>query len=236
MTGFEKAKIEGPVENITEPMKEEAAECRRDEDIQTENSTDGCRREHRKGCHRPEGRPGRGCRRPEQAYGADRPEGRPGSGPGFGSGPEGRPCRAFPGPMGRPFPPMPDPDSLTGLWIRSHRALERRPADHRGVRRVLRLLDLGGGSLSQRELTELMDVRPGSLSELLGKMEARGLISRIRSGEDHRRVTVSLTEAGAEKAAERGPRDLFAALTDGEKEQLKALLAKLTASWEDSAN
>ena len=231
MTGFEKAKIEKPVENIRESQEEEAAECRRDEDIRTENSMEECRRAHRKGGHRPEDGPGRGCHRPEGHPGFG-----PGFGPGFSPGPEGRPGRAFPGRMGRPFPPMPDPDSLTGLWIRSHRALERRPADHRGVRRVLRLLDLGGGSLSQRELTELMDVRPGSLSELLGKMEARGLISRIRSGEDHRRVTVSLTEAGAAKAAERGPRDLFAVLTDGEKEQLKALLAKLTASWEDSVN
>ncbi|MBO4838090.1 MAG: winged helix DNA-binding protein [Lachnospiraceae bacterium] len=222
MTEFDNAKIDG---NMTEPDKENAAEscCHSDEMMREEGPKDCRRPEGRPGhCHRPEGHPGHGrCCRPE--------------GPDFPR-PEG-PAPFFPGhgPMGRPFPPLPDPDSLMGLWIRSHRALERRPADHRGVRRVLRLLDLGGGSLSQRELTELMDVQPGSLSELLGKMEARGLISRIRSEEDHRRVTVSLTEAGRAKAAERGPRDLFAALNDEEKKQLKALLAKLTAAWEDSA-
>ena len=137
-----------------------------------------------------------------------------------------------------PFPPKhfphhSEPDSLMGQWMRAHRALERMPADHRGVKRVLRLLDLGGGSMTQHELMQLMDVRPGSLSELLGKMEARGLIARERGESDHRRVTICLTDAGQEKAKERGRRDLFAALDDAEKEQLKTLLAKLTASWED---
>ena len=124
------------------------------------------------------------------------------------------------------------PDSLMGLWIRSHKALERRPADHRGVRRVLKLLKLGGGSLSQRELTELMGVMPGSLSELLGKMEARGLITRVRDEEDRRKVTVTLTEAGTAKLEAQRPHDIFAALDENEKEQLKTLLAKLTAAWE----
>ena len=195
-------------------------------------------REDGRGCRR-----GRGphCRRPEGMHGpfgpgCHRPEGMPGPAP-FGPDcrrPEGMPGPAPFGPhhMGRPFPPMPDPDSLMGLWIRSHKALERLPLEHRGTRRVLRLLDLGGGSLSQRELTELMGVMPGSLSELLRKMEARGLITRIRLEEDRRKVTVSLTETGKEKAAERGHRDIFAALDENEKEQLKALLKKLTEAWE----
>ena len=189
----------------------------------------------------------RGCGMPgKRAF--ENFEGRPCGGPmgaGF-RGPEMRPCHGpmgqpfggpeghpFPGHGRRPFPPMFDPDSLMGLWIRSHKALERRPSDHRGVRRVLRLLELGDGSLSQRELTELMDVQPGSLSELLGKMEFRGLITRERDEQDRRKVTVSLTEAGKEKAAQRGKRDIFAALDESEKEQLKAILSKLVASWED---
>ncbi len=180
----------------------------------------------REGCNGPEG-PGFGPRPEDFREGCRRPEG-----PGCDRGHQKMPFHGVHGPMGRPFPPMPDPDSLMGLWIRSHKALEHMPADHRGVRRVLRLLELGGGSLSQRELTELMGVQPGSLSELLGKMETRGLISRLRSEEDHRRVTVSLTEAGKTKAAERGPRDLFAALDEDEKEQLKGLLTKLITSWE----
>ncbi len=175
------------------------------------------------------GRPGCGMN------GEGRPFDRPGC-PGRGeAAPFGR--RPGIGPRacmkdGRPFPPMFDPDSLMGLWIRSHRALERRPADHRGVRRVLKLLKLDGGSLSQRELTELMGVMPGSLSELLGKMETRGFITRVRDEEDRRKVTVMLTEAGTAKLEAQRPRDIFAALDDSEKEQLKTLLAKLTADWE----
>lgn len=186
----------------------------------------GCRRGPHKGCRRPDGFEGQGPHRPGFGPGCHGFKGMPGP---------GMPGRAPFGPhhMGRPFPPMIDPDSLLGLWIRSHKALERRPMEYRGTRRVLRLLDLGGGSLSQRDLTELMGVMPGSLSELLGKMEARGLITRIRLEEDRRKVTVSLTEAGKEKAAERGRRDIFATLNDEEKEQLKTLLAKLTAAWED---
>ena len=184
----------------------------------------GCRKGPHHPFPHPEG-PERDCRRPEgPARECHRPEGMPGR--GF-HGPMG--------PMGRPFPlmlPRFDPNSLMGLWIRSHKALERMPMDHRGTRRVLRLLDLGGGSLSQRELTELMDVQPGSLSELLGKMEARGLITRVRLEEDHRKVTVSLTDSGKERAARRGPGDIFSVLDESEKEQLKALLAKLTAAWE----
>ena len=195
----------------------------------------GCRRDRGRHCHRPEGMGRPGCHRPEGMPGPFGPGCRkPGD---FGPGchrPEGMPGPAPFGPhhMGRPFPPMIDPDSLMGLWIRSHKALERLPLEHRGTRRVLRLLDLGGGSLSQRELTELMGVMPGSLSELLGKMELRGLITRIRLEEDRRKVTVSLTETGKEKAAERGHRDIFAALDESEKEQLKALLKKLTEAWE----
>ena len=216
----------------------------------------GCHRGRGPHCRRPEGMREKRCHRPEGFEGEGFP--RPGDfGPGchrgpfgpdcrkpgdFGPGchrPEGMPGPGMPGPapfgphhMGRPFPPMIDPDSLMGLWIRSHKALERRPMEYRGTHRVLRLLDLGGGSLSQRELTELMGVMPGSLSELLGKMEFRGLITRIRLEEDRRKVTVSLTEAGKEKAAERGHRDIFSALDESEKEQLKALLKKLTEAWE----
>ncbi len=239
MTELEIAKID---ENSTETLKKTDMECRNGDEMKQEDGPEDCRRGHKRGCRRPEGWRGPeapfgpGCHRHEGRPGPEcyRPEGRPG--PGCHR-PEGAPHPFFPGhgPMGRPFPPMFDPDSLIGLWIRSHRALERMPMDHRGVRRVLRLLELGGGSLSQRELTELMAVQPGSLSELLGKMEARGLISRIRSEEDHRRVTVSLTEAGSAKAAERGPRDIFAVLNEDEKEQLKGLLAKLAEAWEGKA-
>lgn len=149
-------------------------------------------------------------------------------------GPQGRPpaCGRHRPHHPHPFPPAFDPESLAGLWFRANQTLERKPMGHRGVRRVLRLLNLADGSLSQRDLTEVLNVQPGSLSELLTKMENRGLITRERQEDDRRHVTVLLTEAGLAKAKEPGPGDMFSVLDESEKEQLRAILKKLTEAWE----
>ncbi|MBO7364403.1 MAG: winged helix-turn-helix transcriptional regulator [Lachnospiraceae bacterium] len=183
-----------------------------------------------RGCHRgPEGmKEGfgmHGFRGPAGAFGPHK-----GFGPGFeGRGPE------FHGPRG-PFGGFrffPEPDSLTGLLFRVNRAMQVMPGSMRGSRRVLKLLKLAGGQLSQRELQHLLDIQPGSMSELLKKMEIQGLIVRERDGEDRRKVTVALTEKGTALAEQKhGRPDPYAALTDEEKETLKALLSKLVASWE----
>ena len=96
--------------------------------------------------------------------------------------------------------------------------------------RVLRILARQDG-LSQRALQEGLGIQPGSLSELVTKLEDKGLLTREQDGEDKRRVLLRLTDAGREAAgqapspAERDAR--FAALTEEERDTLRTLLDKL---------
>ena len=134
------------------------------------------------------------------------------------------------GPMHRPFM---DPDSLTGLFLRVNRSMMRFPYEMRGSRRVLKLLSLADGTMTQGELMHLLEIQPGSLSELLKKMEAQELLTRVRDEEDHRKVVITLTEKGKEAVNEpHVRRDPYAALSEDEKDTLKALLKKLAESWE----
>lgn len=99
--------------------------------------------------------------------------------------------------------------------------------------RVLRLLAAGG--VTQRELQERLQIQPGSVSELTGKLEMKGFVTRARDENDRRRVTLTLTPAGrraAEAAAEHSDIAVrFGGLTDAEQKQLIALLEKLIESW-----
>ena len=106
-----------------------------------------------------------------------------------------------------------------------------------GQKRILFLLN-EQGTLTQRELTEQLGVRPGSASEILSKLENAGLIARTQNESDRRTVDVSLTEAGAAAAAEsaetrgRHSEEMFACLTGEEQLALLSLLEKIHADWE----
>ena len=52
------------------------------------------------------------------------------------------------------------------------------------------------GTLSVRDLGEALHLDSGTLSPLLKRLEANGLVTRERSAEDERRVLVGLTAAG----------------------------------------
>lgn len=135
--------------------------------------------------------------------------------------------RGFPGlsPM-----PLEDDGSLSTLLFRCAHEMHRPDGRGGSQGRVLRMLAKWDG-LSQRALQAEMGVQPGSLSELISKLEAKGLLVREQDGEDKRRVVLHLTEAGRTAAAELpdpGSRDSrFAALTQEEQETLRALLRKL---------
>lgn len=57
------------------------------------------------------------------------------------------------------------------------------------------------GELSQQELGMHFDLKPGSLSEILSKLEMGGIIERSRNPKDRRQLTIRLTEAGWERPA-----------------------------------
>ncbi len=57
------------------------------------------------------------------------------------------------------------------------------------------------GALTVGELGDLMRLDSGTLSPLLKRMEAAGLVARHRDPDDERRVRVQLTPAGRERLA-----------------------------------
>lgn len=71
---------------------------------------------------------------------------------------------------------------------------------YRGQGRVLSVLRMKP-EISQKELTELLDMSKQSLAELLGKMEKSGYIERQTSEKDKRSITIRLLPDG-EKAVE----------------------------------
>lgn len=94
--------------------------------------------------------------------------------------------------------------------------------------------------MTQRDLMVISDVRSSSISELLGKMEADGLIIREKDEQDKRNLRIILTEQGmAEAQAQlesrrQSSRDLFSALDEEEKQQLEKILGKVMESWKET--
>jgi MarR family transcriptional regulator, 2-MHQ and catechol-resistance regulon repressor len=89
------------------------------------------------------------------------------------------------------------------------------------------------GPLSQRELTRKVLTSPGNMTDLVDKLEARGLARRSRRRADRRAVQVELTPAGRaliEPLFVHHAADITAAmsgLNPDELRQLGALLARL---------
>ncbi len=103
---------------------------------------------------------------------------------------------------------------------------------------ILCMLDRCGGQLSQQELGTRFELKPGSLSEILTKMETAGLIERTRGTKDRRQLFVSLTDEGGRLARmehekrKRFRSKAFTALTVEEQEQLAVMLDKIHETWE----
>ena len=110
-----------------------------------------------------------------------------------------------------------------------------------GQGRLLSIL-LENDGITQRELQDMVFVRSGSLSEVLGKLEGAGLIERRPSMEDRRMMRVFLTERGALEARNCANRrtqtmdGVFDCLTEAEKEQLYALVTRVNEHMEKTAH
>lgn len=101
---------------------------------------------------------------------------------------------------------------------------------------LIMLRDLG--RVTQSELTRMLDIQPGSASEVLGKLEASGLIARTQSEADRRTIDLHLTDAGLEAAEEAArQRDerherMFACLSEEDKETLLSFLEQINNDWD----
>ena len=102
---------------------------------------------------------------------------------------------------------------------------------------ILFSLYQAGGTRSQREIGEQFDLKPGSLSEILAKLEHDGLVERTRDANDSRRLVVSLTVKGeAEALEEREAREKFrsrclSCLTPEEQVTLLGYLDRIREHW-----
>ena len=93
------------------------------------------------------------------------------------------------------------------------------------------------GRMTQRDLQEASCITSASLSEVIAKLEAEGLVTRERSETDRRQLTVTLTPEGDLRAREvvrtrnEFERRAFDCLTDEETQGLVALLDRVAARW-----
>lgn len=108
----------------------------------------------------------------------------------------------------------------------------------KGSQKRILIILLEAGNISQRELTAWLGIKPGSASEVLGKMEASGLIERNISAADKRTFEICLTKKGEQlaKEAERNRKfrhkEMFSCLSEEEKQTLSALAEKVRRDWE----
>lgn len=115
----------------------------------------------------------------------------------------------------------------------------RRISEGKGSQKRILIILSETGPITQRELTKRLGIQPGSASEVIGKLEAAGLLIRTPSETDRRTTNIILTEAGKEAGKEARVRrterhnQMFACFSDEEKDTLLALLEKVNAAWDE---
>ncbi|KRL28662.1 hypothetical protein FD27_GL001662 [Limosilactobacillus frumenti DSM 13145] len=106
----------------------------------------------------------------------------------------------------------------------------------RGQGRIIHLLAQEGEPLTQRELAERAHIKPGSLSQLLERMDRQKIIARHRCSNDRRVVKVSLTAKGQSMYDQINQQrvefeqNLTKDLTDGERQHFCQVLDRMEHS------
>lgn len=125
-------------------------------------------------------------------------------------------------------------DDLPGLMSRCGHYLYHHPGRRRGQGKILRILSQKE-EMTQKELQDILEIRPGSMSEIISKLECRGMLERIRDEKDKRKIVLRITEEGkiegSEKTRHEIEQELFRALSEEEQSGLRALLKKLLDDW-----
>jgi DNA-binding MarR family transcriptional regulator len=130
-------------------------------------------------------------------------------------------------------------DNLLTLLDKAGHFMHHKRGGKRGQRKILLIL-AEHPEISQKELQELLGIESGSMSEIVIKLEHKGLITRTKDETDKRMTKLMITNLGLELSKEIGTRDaeddklLFGTLTEEEQEQLKALLKKMLQGWEEN--
>ncbi|ERG65361.1 hypothetical protein L332_13050 [Agrococcus pavilionensis RW1] len=96
----------------------------------------------------------------------------------------------------------------------------------------------GSRSLSLRQLAEQLRLEPATLSPLVKRLEAAGLVARARRADDVRTLDITLTERGAQlrEQALAVPEEMMQrlGLDREELEQLHRLMTRLIAAVDDA--
>ncbi|MHB8129765.1 MAG: MarR family winged helix-turn-helix transcriptional regulator [Mobilitalea sp.] len=128
-------------------------------------------------------------------------------------------------------------DNLLTLLGKCGHFMHHKRGGKRGQGKILTILAANPG-ISQKELQEKLGIESGSMSEIVMKLEHKGLITRTKDETDRRMTNLLITDLGLELSKEVESRDLdedkllFGSLTEEEQEQLKALLKKMLQGWE----
>lgn len=108
-----------------------------------------------------------------------------------------------------------------------------------GKQQILIELLANGSTMTQREIQEASCITSASLSEVIAKLEAEGLVARERSETDRRQLTVTLTPEGEERAREalrtraEFEERAFDCLAPAEREELSRTLERVAARWKE---
>ena len=100
---------------------------------------------------------------------------------------------------------------------------------------ALILKGLQSGSLSAGELAARVSLSQGTVTDILNRLEKRGLITRVKDSQDRRRVLVQPTAAGLSVLEQSPPllqerfAERFNSLQDWEQTQLLASLQRIAA-------
>lgn len=115
----------------------------------------------------------------------------------------------------------------------------RRISEGKGSQKRVLMILLESGGMTQRELTARLGIQPGSASEVIGKLEVAGCLIRNPSDTDRRTTNIVLTDMGKTVAQEafsqrtQRHQQMFACLSDAEKESLLGFLEKLNGDWDE---
>lgn len=118
------------------------------------------------------------------------------------------------------------------LIIKLHKLYNSLPKGKDSQGRILKILS-GHDGISQHTLQDIVGIKPGSLSEVLIKLEKTGCITRKTDSHDKRRQNVYITDEGRRvfeeihREHEEESAHYFDALTAKDKKELLAILTKL---------
>ncbi|WPC39837.1 MarR family winged helix-turn-helix transcriptional regulator [Clostridium sp. JS66] len=130
-------------------------------------------------------------------------------------------------------------NKFINMYQRSLYKTQSHYTPYRGQVRLLNIIAQNDG-FSQKELTEILDVRSATLSELLDKLERSNLIKRAKDEVDKRKMRVFLTADGLEflKKFENKndfSEQIFESLSSEEKYSFYNTIKKLCAHFEAQA-